>query len=35
VRRKTAQSRLIRAITTIGDWLDKHCHWSIGEQHQI
>jgi RNA-directed DNA polymerase len=35
VKRKTAQSRLSRAITRIGDWLRKHCHWSIGEQHRI
>jgi hypothetical protein len=35
VKRKTAQSRLSRAIMKIGDWLGKHCHWSVGEQHQI
>ena len=35
VKRKTAQSRLSRAIMKIGDWLGKHCHWSVGEQQQI
>ena len=35
VKRKTAQSRLSRAITRIGDWLRKHCHWSLKEQHHI
>jgi group II intron reverse transcriptase/maturase len=33
VRRKTARDRLSRAITKIRDWLRKHFHWSVGEQH--
>lgn len=35
VKRKTAQSRLSRALTRIGDWLRKCCHWSVREQHTI
>jgi RNA-directed DNA polymerase len=35
VKRKTARSRLSRALMKIGDWLRKHCHWSIPEQHRI
>lgn len=35
VKRKTARSRLSRAITRIGDWLRQHCHWSIPAQHKI
>jgi group II intron reverse transcriptase/maturase len=35
VKRKTAQSRLSRAITRIGDWLRKCCHWPVREQQRI
>jgi RNA-directed DNA polymerase len=35
VKRKTARDRLRRAIMRIDDWLRKHAHWSIQEQHQL
>jgi RNA-directed DNA polymerase len=35
VQRKTAQSRLSRAITRIGDWLSKCCHWPVRKQHRL
>lgn len=35
VKRKTASSRLSRAIMRIGVWLRSHCHWPVVQQHKI
>jgi group II intron reverse transcriptase/maturase len=34
VKRKTAQSRLSRAIRKIGDWLRQCFHWPVGKQQR-
>lgn len=35
VKRKTARGRLSRAIMKVGDFLRRHAHWSVPEQHTI
>jgi RNA-directed DNA polymerase len=35
VKRKTASSRLSRAMRTIADWCQRHRHLPVGQQHQI
>ena len=34
VKRKTASSRFSRALKTIGDWLRRHCHLPVAQQHR-
>ena len=34
VRRKTARSRLRRALKSISEWMRQARHWPIGEQHE-
>ena len=34
VKRKTASDRFGRALGKIGDWLRRHCHLPVAEQHR-
>jgi len=33
--RKTASSRFRRSVRAVSEWLRKHRHWSVAEQHQM